>query len=216
ACTSHPMVKPSSGKGALWGYVELVRRSGVKPPAKNDPVYANSKFKNVELVDYSQPGFAVAYVDGLPSPEGTTKLVIRDAGGGKPEFATPNGVVGVGGRIVLRNEDSLGHVISCSELEFFGRLEPGEEVEIDAGLAGEAKFFVLDRSDDKALVFVAPGPWCAASEDGRWLLNDLPPGDATIQVWHPRLPSAAQTVTVRADEALRVDLSVGVDNLETN
>src|SRR5688572_21020224 len=80
ACGGHP-AKPAPGTGTLWGYVRLVRREGVKLADKHDPVYADRRQSQVEMLDYKTPGLAVVYLVGRPSPGGSLSMVLESRTG---------------------------------------------------------------------------------------------------------------------------------------
>lgn len=202
----------SPGTGALWGYVGLVRREGVKPVKKDDPVYADRRLGDIETVDYRKPGFAVVFLEGPASPGGRAPLAFR-ADQNSPRFEPPRVAIGSGGVVVLKNADSRGRIFSCPQADFIGRLEPGEERELRPARPGIAAVSALDAGDCGAAVFVVSGPYCVAREDGRWELKDLPPGRGTLQAWHQRFPPAFREIDVPADSSQRIDLELRVENI---
>jgi hypothetical protein len=60
----------------------------------------------------------------------------------------------------------------------------------------------------RAYLGVFDHPYFALSgEDGRFALEDLPPGEYTVQVWHERLGTRSQKVSLGAKEAKEIELT---------
>ncbi|MEE8348263.1 MAG: carboxypeptidase regulatory-like domain-containing protein [Acidobacteriota bacterium] len=58
----------------------------------------------------------------------------------------------------------------------------------------------------KAYIAVVPHPYFAVTgDDGSFALNDLPPGDYTIEVWHEKYGAQEQQITVAPDSSQEVD-----------
>ena len=205
-----PSVSP--GMGTLWGYVRLVPREGVTPGRAADyEAYADRRLRDVTFVDYRHPGFVVVYLAG-DAPGGASRITIEASLGG-PRFAPAHAVVGVGGRVVVRNRDVVAHVLSAPAAHVLRSLAPEEEVAIPATDAGPLAVFLLDAPGTDGLVFVAPGPYATADDEGRFELPALSPGRHTLRAWHPRFPGATREVDVPAGRAERIDLAIGVGNL---
>jgi len=209
-CRGFP--RPAPRSGTLWGYATLERREGVKPTHKHDPVYKDPRFANVETVDYGKPGFMLVYLEGPPSPAGTTVFAIGDAREG---FDRKSDVVGVGGEIVLTNVGSRRRVVSCPDAGLLEAIEPSHELRIAASKVGAWEVSLVDSPVDSTLVFVSPGPFTIVSESGLWALRDVSPARGTIHVWHPRLPGTSRPVEVLEGVVTRADLVVSVDNLRS-
>lgn len=60
-----------------------------------------------------------------------------------------------------------------------------------------------------AYLFVAAHPYHAVtSENGQFVLDDVPPGTYTVRIWHELLGSVERTVTVEAGKAATVDVEL--------
>jgi hypothetical protein len=60
-----------------------------------------------------------------------------------------------------------------------------------------------------AYVFVADHPYHAVSGgDGRYLLDQVPPGTYTLRVWHEILGNIDRPVTVEAGKTATVDVAL--------
>jgi hypothetical protein len=196
-------------RAALYGTLRLAPRQGVTPPSRQaDAIYADPRLRDITLVDYSRPGFAVVYLDDGSSPGGSAELSLRSSVRSvrlDPERAA----LGAGGVLRIRNATDLAHVVSLPGSGIVRRIGPGERFETVLG-AGPHEVIVLD-TDAEAIVFAAPGPLARVRSDGSFELRDLAPGPALVRTWHPRFPSAERRVELGAGEAQRLDLEVGVD-----
>ena len=204
ACQTGPE-PPSPGMGTLHGQLTLVPPAGVQVSSGSSASYGDRRLRDVSVVDYDRPGFAVVYLRDAPSPGGRAQLRIRESDFGlrlEPETTT----VGLAGTVVVRNDSPSTQVLSCPELGLVRSLAPEDEVEVVAGAEGLVTFFVLGSPDSEASIFVAPGPYCATTPRGRFELRDVPPGSATLCGWHPRFPGVMQEIEVQADQIGRVDL----------
>jgi hypothetical protein len=211
ACAGAPP-PPAPGRSQAWGELRLVPREGVSASSGGGS-YGDRRLRDVELVDYSKPGFAVVYVEEAPAPAGELALRVRaDRVGTAIEPA--HGAVGAAGRIVVHNESPESHLLSYPAAGVVARLEPGETAELAVPRAGEQGLFLLDVPDAAATVFAAPGPFAVVSSAGRYALRDLAPGRRELRAWHPRFPPAVQPVELAADAAVRVDFELGVGRSE--
>jgi len=212
ACASAPAAAP--GRAAAWGYVRLVPHAGMPAPSAGSASYGDRRLADIELVDYSRPGFAVVYAeDGAPSPAGApVRLAIRSGALG-PRLEPAHAALAAGGALEVANETGDARLVSCPAAGLVRRLEPGASLSIPVAGPGEWPVYLLDTPGEPARVFAAPGRWAVASAAGRFELADLPPGRHRLVAWHPRFPPAAATVELAADRALRVDfeLQVGAD-----
>lgn len=200
-----PPPPPTPGCGTLWGFLTLVPRTGVWPDSSPDATYGPRHLQDAEPVDYRRPGFAVVWVDGRPAGPSRAGLLISSRL--EPAFAA----LSEGGILAVTNRDAASHTISCPALGILRSVKPAETVELKAPRSMDLTLFVLDLPGSEARVFVAPGPLAVASPEGRWELRDLPPGPATLQVWHPRFPPLRRSVTVAAGSLQRLDLELGVE-----
>jgi hypothetical protein len=207
ACAGPPQA-PAPGTSQAWGQLRLVPRDGVAPARPGNASYGDRRLRDVEFVDYSRPGFAVVYVEEASPPGGELELAIRESRlGTRVEPAI--GAIGASGRLVVRNESRIAHVISYPAAGAVLSLGPGERVELRVPRAGEQGLFLLDASA-AATIFAAPGPYVVVSSTGRFSLSDLTPGRRELRVWHPRFPPTVRSVELAPDARVQVDLELGV------
>ncbi|HTO55400.1 MAG TPA: hypothetical protein VMR50_18600 [Myxococcota bacterium] len=200
---------PSHGRGTLFGELRLLPHEGVTMPSAGDGSYGDPRLRDARLVDYSQPGFAVVYLEQGARPGERVEIAIRAS-----QFETrlePRWTaLAQGGSVVLRNLTDEPHTVSVPSLSFVGRIAPGESLELAARSEGQNGVFLLDRPQVEAGFFAAPGPYAILTRDPRFELRDLAPGPARLHAWHPRLPPVTRAVDVQADQVTRVDLEMGV------
>jgi hypothetical protein len=208
ACASKTAAPaPAPGTASVVGTVRLVPREGVAAHAGSD-AYGDRRLRDVQRVDYSKPGASVVYLDLGARPGGRADLAVEDALAGarlEPRFA----VVGAGGEVAVRNRTSAEVVVSVPALAQLQRVAPGASLLVRADRPGPLEIFRLG-ADDPARVWVSPGPWARPDASGRFVLTGLAPGRVTLRAWHPRLPSGAADVELRAGETATVDFEIGV------
>jgi hypothetical protein len=208
ACaTSLPV--PDSGKSGAWGYVHLVPLEGVGQKGSGSGGYGDRAMRDVELVDYSRPGFAVVYVEGPLVPDAPARFSIRS--GVRTRLEPRRLAVGLGSAIEVTNSSDRTHTLSCPAAGLIRTLAPGETAEIRVAEPGEVRLFLLDVPGAKALAFVAPGPYAVVAKSGRFSLENVAPGHRTLHVWHPRFPPASRTLDLAPDSVARVDIQLGVE-----
>jgi hypothetical protein len=204
---------PVAGTGSAWGYLRLVPREGVKVSRPGAGPYGSRRMRDVKLVDYSTPGFAVVYTESGQSPAGSVELEIRTTGV-RTQILPEHAAVGVGGTLHVKNSTGAAHVLSIPGLGVIERIEPGKKAELALAKAGEQALFLLDAPRSETRLFVSPGPFTVVGSDGRFELRGLSPGPHELIAWHPRFPPARAAVQVAADGAVRLDLEMGVDHLD--
>jgi hypothetical protein len=208
ACATTPPA-PQRGTGTLYGDLRLVPHEGVTMPDASDGAYQDRRMRDARLFDYSQPGFAVVYLDG-PARAGERAEVSIRANDFETRLEPAWVALAEGGTVAVHNATNEVHTVSCPSLSKMARLAPGDTFELRAGAPGAHPLFLLDRPQVESGFFAAPGPYAVLTRDPRFELRDLPPGRFELHAWHPRLPPTARPVDVRADELVRVDLELGV------
>ena len=62
----------------------------------------------------------------------------------------------------------------------------------------------------KSYIGVVPHPYFVVTgSDGRYSLENLPPGEYTLEVWHERLGAQEQTITVATGQISTIDFEYG-------
>ena len=209
ACVSAPP-PPAAGRGTLFGDLRLVPRAGVHLPDPTDSSYADPRLRDVTLVDYSKPGFAVVWLDGESErAQAPTHVTIRENEFDvrlEPAWAAAP----AGGKLALQNATAETHTVSCPSLGRVEHVAPGQTLELALDEAGAHALFLLDRPQVEGGVFVAPGPYAVLGRNGRFELRDVEPGQARLHAFHPRFPPVAMPVNVVPGQTVRVDVEMGV------
>lgn len=210
ACAGAPHADPETA--LVFGSVRLVPKAGAElAPA----TYGDRRLRDVERVDYQQPGFSVVFADVTGSGASAAPALALEERSGRMRFAPVYAATDLSRGVVVTNASGETRIVSAPAAGFVQALAPGESARIAPAEAGELELHVLGASAAPAVVFVAPGAFAQVGADGRYELRGLAPGAASIRAWHPRLPvSVGQRVEVVAGQALRLDLEIGVDRAE--
>lgn len=109
--------------------------------------------------------------------------------------------VPVGSVVEFPNDDPIYHnVFSLSRVKTFnlGRYPRGDSRSVHVNKPGVVKVFCDIHSHMTATILVFNHPWFAlVGEDGRFELDNVPPGQRAITAWHERLGDT--TVRLRVD-----------------
>jgi hypothetical protein len=208
ACASTPPA-PSHGRGTLYGDLKLVPHAGVVMPDATDSTYGDRRLRDARLFDYSQPGFAVVYLEGGAAPGERADVHIR-ATDVETRLEPAWVALAAGGAVTVHNDTPEPHTVSCPSLSKVAKLGPGESLELRASVSGANPLFLLDRPQVESGFFAAPGPYAVLTRGARFELRDLQPGRFELHAWHPRLPPLSQPIDVVADQVTHVDLELGV------
>jgi len=196
----------------VWGYLRLVPHERVGPggPAAGAGApYADRRYADAELVDYTRPGFAVVYLEGEPPGAPPLELAVR-AGLAGLRLDPARGALAAGGEVRVVNRSGDPQVVTCPAAQVVRRLAPDEAFAFRVERAGGLELFVLGAQEGAARLFAAPGPFALADADGRYALLDVAPGPARLHAWHPRFPPADRPVELVAGRVERADLELGV------
>jgi hypothetical protein len=207
ACAPHDAPPRADGTAAVAGTVRLVPHEGVPSHSQGD-AYGDRRLRDVQLVDYSKPGTSVVYLDLGAQPGGHLALAVEDSLAGA-RIAPKFDAVGAGGDVAIANRTARDAVISIPALERVERIAAGGSLAVRADRPGALDIYLLG-APEPARVWVAPGPWVRPDAGGRFALSGLAPGRVTLRAWHPRLPSAAQEVELRAGQTATVNFEIGV------
>ena len=208
ACAQAPAIPAvAPGTANVVGTVRLVPHEGLPTHTASD-AYGDRRLRDVQLVDYSKPGASVVYLDLAARPGGRAELAVEESLAGarlEPRFAA----VGAGGEVAVANRTREEVIVSLPALARVERIAPGATLAVPAERPGPLDIYRLG-ADEPARVWVSPGPWVRPDASGRFALTGLAPGRVTLHAWHPRLPSAAADVELRAGETATVNFEIGV------
>ena len=168
------------------GRVEIGIPINIRRPTA---AYPTRTVPTPKLAPESERRHVVVYLrDARPQVVTPTRVAIRQVN----ESFTPRVVaVTIGSEVEFPNDDPIYHnVFSLSRAKNFnlGRYPRGETRRVRFDRPGVVKVFCDIHSHMSATVMVFDHPWFAVpSEDGRFELPPMPPGDRQITAWHERL-----------------------------
>jgi plastocyanin len=121
--------------------------------------------------------------------------------------------VAPGATLEVINSDSVLHNIHAysGDETLFNIAQPiqGQKTKKDLMESGPVHLKCDVHSWMSAWVFVAANPYYAVTgADGSFTLDDVPPGDYTVKVWHGKLGESSVQVTVEAGGAAAADLTI--------
>jgi hypothetical protein len=210
ACAGAP--RPDPGTGVVFGSVRLVPKAGAERAVA---AYSDRRLRDVERVDYQQPGFSVVFANAGAGAAAAPAAFALESSAGRVRFAPAHAATELGRGFDVSNRSGETQIVSVPAAGFVRSLASGETVHVAPAEAGELELHVLGGAAPPALVFVAPGAFVEVGADGRYELRDLAPGAVEIRAWHPRLPmTGARRVELAAGQALELDLEIGVDHAE--
>ena len=111
-------------------------------------------------------------------------------------------VLGVpaGTTVAFPNFDPIFHnVFSYSKTKRFdlGRYGNGKSATVTFGKPGLVKVFCEIHSNMTAFIYVTETPWVVQPDaTGRFVLDGVPEGTYTLELWHPERGARSETVTV--------------------
>jgi plastocyanin len=111
------------------------------------------------------------------------------------------------------NSDPLAHNVH-------GLPQNSRQWNFSLGVKGASRTITVDKPEVMIEIKCDIHPWMRAylgvfdhpyfalsGEDGRFALEDLPPGEYTVEVWHERLGTRSQKVSLGAKEAKEIELT---------
>jgi plastocyanin len=220
AAAAAPAAAPAGGPtGSITGKISF---TGTVPPAEKVKTAADPKCAAMhkdglekQLVQVKDGGLAHAFVylkTGVTGtyPAPTTPVLLDQQG-----CTYHPHIVGlqVGQPITIRNSDDTLHNIHP---------RPTLNSEFNVGQARQG--MEATKTFDKEEVMIPVGcdvhPWmrsyisvlshpffAVSAEDGTYEIKNVPAGDYEVEVFHEKLKTQTQKVTVKAGEAAKVDLS---------
>ncbi|TAK58124.1 MAG: hypothetical protein EPO24_08870 [Bacteroidetes bacterium] len=118
----------------------------------------------------------------------------------------------VGTTVDFPNRDELYHnVFSYSSVKEFdlGRYPKNQVKSVTFDKAGTVQVFCDIHTYMFATILVLDNPWFTTpSEDGSYVLSNVPPGTYQISVWYLRKKVDTKTVTVKENQALVVNFEL--------
>jgi plastocyanin len=122
-----------------------------------------------------------------------------------------------GATVDFPNDDDVFHnVFSLSSAKTFdlGRFPKGSSKSDVFDKSGAVQVFCHIHSDMSAIVLVLDNPYFAVPSDaGRYVIENVPPGEYTVVGWHERIRPVSRTVRVTSGETARLDFNIPIPQL---
>ena len=117
-----------------------------------------------------------------------------------------------GSTVDFPNADDVFHnVFSLSSAHTFdlGRYPKGSAKSVTFEKSGVVQVFCHIHSDMSAVILVLDNAHFAVpSSAGRYVIDDVPPGEYTVVGWHERIKPVSRTVRVLAGRTSRLDFNI--------
>ena len=204
-----PDENPADGLGRLTGTITLAPVS--RPPSVAD--YVSRAVRQPTSDRWPEIRNVLVYVDGAQPPAilPSGHAAIRQV---NETFEPRVLAVTRGSTVEFPNDDPFFHnVFSLSGAASFdlGRYERGVSRSHTLNKAGIVKVFCDLHSYMSAVVMVFDHPYFATpDDDGRVILDNVPPGTYSIAAWHERVGHTTQTVVIEPGETSHVEFSLPV------
>ena len=184
--------------GAIRGRVDI--RRVVHPPERRPTVSELGAPPPREIPD---PRRTVVYLDTAPAAALESREPARARMDQRNETFLPHVLtVDTGALVDFPNDDSTYHnVFSLSKTKKFdlGRYAQGKSKTVLFDRPGVVRVFCDIHSHMSAFVLVFSHPYYAKAEaDGRYRIDNIPPGTYTVSAWHEGEARDTRTVTIPA------------------
>jgi plastocyanin len=165
------------------------------------PPAAGNSFANVVLYLEDAPALASTPLVGTP--------VMRQ----HEERFTPHVLaVTTGTTIAFPNDDPIYHnVFSLSRARTFdlGRYPQGETKSLRFDRAGVVQVFCHIHADMSGYILVLPNRYFVTPDSsGRFVMDDIPPGQYVLVAWHERIKPIVTPVRVTSGQTTMLELSI--------
>jgi plastocyanin len=169
-------------------------------PGSRPPAPETNEIRNVVLYVQSAPA--------ADTPSSTHAAMRQD-----DERFTPHVLPVLRGTTVdFPNADDVFHnVFSLSSARTFdlGRYPKGSAKSVTFDRGGVVQVFCHIHSDMSAVILVLENAYFAQpARSGRYVIEDVPPGEYTVVGWHERIKPVMRTVRVVAGETARLDFNI--------
>jgi plastocyanin len=211
---AHAAVALCCHGGTITG---VVRAEGKDAPLDGaGGKYDSRKFKFAERVNYADLRDFVVYIDHA-TPVKPMKPVIRTISQKGATFTPRVMPILAGTTIEWPNQDDIYHnVFSISETKPFDlELYKSPEVKrVPFDKPGRVDVFCSIHTTMSCIILVLENPWFAVSDaKGGYTITNVPPGAYTLKAWHERLPTASKQIVIPEDRDVKVNFSLGINNL---
>jgi plastocyanin len=214
--------------GTITGHVHAEGKPGTDQTAAGG-AYASHALKFAEKVNYAEWRDFVVYIDGpvagvtpvtadKPAQTVSTIKVSQHHAVFSPHVLP----VMVGTTVAWPNNDDIFHnVFSYSEAKPFdlglyktAEDKHPEQENVIFDKPGQVDVFCSIHANMSCVVLVLQNPFFAVSrENGTYSITNVPPGTYKLKAWHERVPVQVREVTVPDTGDVKVDFTLGINNL---
>jgi len=200
---------------------------------KNQEVCGKTQMRGKYVITNQRVKNAVVWIDGIEKGKPLTKNPVNVTV--KNCMAEPHVNVGcVGGKFVLRNDDDIMHTVQLKlGLEYQTKVSgrpvkdgatiynlalPNKGVNIEKPIkeyhryTKDTGFIQVKSNTDECMggyIFVFDHPYAAVTDDqGSFSMDNLPPGQYTLTIWHEGFKKQEQHITVSPGEAKHVEIEL--------
>ena len=208
--------------GVITGTVTAQGKAGQDEAAGGR--YESRKYKFVEKINYAELRDFIVFIEGkitngAPATDVTKQVVTQKELTQKDATFTPHVLpVVIGTTVKWPNKDDILHnVFSMSEakpfdLDLYKGDPPGKAVTFEK--AGRVDVFCSIHSQMHCIVLVLENPYFASADArGRYVIQNVPAGTYQLKAWHERLPPQLKEITVPENGEVKVDFTLGMNNL---
>lgn len=180
--------------------------------------YDSRKFKFVERIDYSELKDFIVYIDqpvtnARPETARTVQVVTQRDAAFQPHVLP----VLAGTTVEWPNKDEIFHnVFSISESNPFdlGLYKDPEVKKVRLQKPGRVDVFCSIHSQMYCIVLVLQNPfYAAADKNGKFRIENVPPGTYQLKAWHERLPAEVKEITVPETGEVEAQFTLGIKGL---
>lgn len=154
----------------------------------------------------------VLFVQNAAAPQGAAPE--RGTIAQKDQFIPHVLPVQRGAAVDFPNEDDVFHnVFSLSSAATFnlGRFPKGASKSWVFDKSGTVQVFCQIHADMSAVILVLDNPYFAIPSDaGRYVIENVPPGEYTVVGWHERVKPITHIVRVVAGETTKLDFNIPI------
>ena len=158
------------------------------------------------------PGNILVYLNKAPStpPEQSAKAYVMDQQ--NLTFLPHVLPIPVGAAVSFPNRDKVDHnVFSLSRTREFnlGSYKPGESKQITFDKPGIVELRCDVHAEIIAYILVMKNPFFAVTDkDGKYVIENVPPGKVTLKTWHEKLKNGRRKVMVPEGGNVTEDLEL--------
>jgi plastocyanin len=222
ACAAQLALQPACG-GTITGTVHAEGKADADSGGAAGGAYASRKYSFVQTLDYSTLKDFIVYVDDLTltntvAPTNVTAVTTSKVAQKRAEFFPHVLPVLAGSTVEWPNNDEIFHnVFSMSEatpfdLGLYKGNPPEKRVAFDQ--PGKVDVFCSIHANMHCIVLVMANPYFAATDsEGRYRIENIPPGKYKLKAWHERLPAAVEEIVVPTNGEVKINFTLGIKNL---